>query len=189
MMTEKEKMIAGEYYLANDPILAAERKHCKQLLKQLNVDHFVTGEETDQLLAKLLPKAGKNIYIEPPFHADYGYNIITGDNVYFNVNCVVLDVCEVKIGNNVFFAPAVQVYTATHPLDALLRRSKENGKPITIGDDCWIGGGTVICPGVTIGNRCVIGAGSVVTRNIPDDSLAVGNPARVIRKIENSREA
>ncbi|MBL4677282.1 MAG: sugar O-acetyltransferase [Mucilaginibacter sp.] len=187
-MTEKEKMIAGEYYLANDPTLAADRKRCKQLLKQLNVDEFVVGEATDKILAELIPNAGKNLYIEPPFHADYGYNITAGDNVYFNVNCVVLDVSEVKIGSNVFFAPAVQVYTASHPLDAVLRRSKENGKPITIGDDCWIGGGAVICPGVTIGKRCVIGAGAVVTKDIPDDSLAVGNPAQVIRKLEHSPE-
>lgn len=187
-MTEKEKMIAGEYYLANDPTLAADRKLCKQLLKQLNVDEFVVGEETDKILTALIPNKGKNFYIEPPFHADYGYNINAGDNVYFNVNCVVLDVCHVNIGNNVFFAPAVQVYTASHPLDAVLRRSKENGKPVTIGDDCWIGGGTVICPGVTIGKRCVIGAGSVVTKDIPDDSLAVGNPAKVIRKLEHSPE-
>ena len=182
-MTEKEKMLAGEYYLANDETLGKDRKHCKQLLKQLNVDEFVVSDKTDAILQQLIPNAGKGLYIEPPFHCDYGYNITCGDNVYFNVNCVVLDVTEVKIGSNVFFAPAVQVYTATHPLDAVLRRSKENGKPITIGDDCWIGGGAVICPGVTIGNRCVIGAGAVVTKDIPDDSMAVGNPAKVIRNL------
>jgi maltose O-acetyltransferase len=156
---------------------------CKTLLKQLN-NECVVGDKTKAILSKLIPNAPASLYIEPPFHCDYGYNITCGENVYFNVNCVVLDVTHVKIGNNVFFAPAVQVYTATHPLDAILRRTKENGKPVTIGDDCWIGGGAIICPGVTIGNRCVIGAGAVVTKDIPDDSLAVGNPARVIRKIE-----
>lgn len=187
-MTEKEKMIAGQPYIANDTELAEERKSCKQLLKKLNIDEFVVGEATDDILAELIPNAGKNLYIEPPFHADYGYNIVTGDNVYFNVNCVVLDVCKVTIGNNVFFAPAVQVYTATHPLEAVLRRSQESGKPVTIGNDCWIGGGAIICPGVTIGSRCVIGAGAIVTKDIPDDSLAVGNPATVIRKLEHSDE-
>jgi maltose O-acetyltransferase len=184
--TEKQKMIDGEYYLANDDTLAAERLACKTLLKELNITEYVVGDGTRAVLAKLIPNAPQSLYIEPPFHCDYGYNIICGENVYFNVNCVVLDVCHVTIGSNVFCAPAVQIYTATHPLDAVLRRSKENGKPVTIGDDCWIGGGAIICPGVTIGSRCVIGAGSVVTRDIPDDSLAVGNPAKVIRKIEPS---
>lgn len=184
MKTEKEKMIAGEYYLANDEVLLRERAECKALLKKLNIDEYVTGDGTKAVQAKLIPNAPESLYIEPPFHCDYGYNITCGENVYFNVNCVVLDVTPVKLGNNVFFAPAVQIYTATHPLDAVLRRTKENGKPVTIGDDCWIGGGAIICPGVTIGNRCVIGAGAVVTKSIPDDSLAVGNPAKVIRKIE-----
>lgn len=184
MKTEKEKMLAGEYYLATDETLTQERANCKRLLKELNVTEYVTGNNTKSLLLKLIPNAPASLYIEPPFHCDYGYNIICGDNVYFNVNCVVLDVVPVTIGNNVFCGPAVQIYTATHPLNAEFRRSKENGKPITIGDDCWIGGGAIICPGVTIGNRCVIGAGAVVTKNIPDDSLAVGNPARIIKKLD-----
>ncbi|RYU91947.1 sugar O-acetyltransferase [Mucilaginibacter terrigena] len=186
MKTEKEKMLSGEYYLANDETIAAERKHCKELLKRLNIDEYVVGSGTAAVLKELIPNAPASLYIEPPFHCDYGYNITCGENVYFNVNCVVLDVMEVKLGSNVFCAPGVQIYTATHPLDAVLRRSKENAKPVVIGDDCWIGGGAVICPGVTIGNRCVIGAGAVVTKNIPDDSLAVGNPAVVIRKLEHS---
>jgi maltose O-acetyltransferase len=186
MKTEKEKMLSGEYYIATDETLAQERQHCKQLLKQLNIDEYVVSDRTDAILLQLIPNAPKSLYIEPPFHCDYGYNITCGENVYFNVNCVVLDVMEVKLGNNVFCAPGVQIYTATHPLDAVLRRSTENAKPVIIGDDCWIGGGAVICPGVTIGNRCVIGAGAVVTKNIPDGSLAVGNPAVVIRKLEKS---
>jgi maltose O-acetyltransferase len=183
MKTEKEKMLSGDYYLANDELLVQERTNCKQLLKQLNVAEYVVTDQAKAILAKLLPNAAKSLYIEPPFHCDYGYNISCGENVYFNVNCVVLDVMPVKLGNNVFCGPAVQIYTATHPLDAILRRTQENAKPVTIGNDCWIGGGAIICPGVTIGNRCVIGAGAVVTKDIPDDSLAVGNPARVIRKI------
>jgi maltose O-acetyltransferase len=135
------------------------------------------------ILRSLLPNTHKKIYIEPPFHCDYGYNIKAGENVYFNVNCVVLDTMQVCIGNNVFFGPAVHVYTATHPLDALERRTVEFSKPVTIGDDCWIGGQTVICPGVSIGSGCVIGAGSVVTKDIPANTLAVGNPAKVIRSL------
>ena len=183
MKTEKEKMLAGEYYLAGDEQLVNDRLNAKKLLRKLNIEEFVFTENAKAILAELIPRAGKNLYIEPPFHCDYGYNISCGDNVYFNVNCVVLDVMEVKIGDNVFFAPGVQLYTATHPLDAIERRTKEFAKSITIGDDCWIGGGAIICPGVSIGNRCVIGAGSVITKDIPDDSLAVGNPAKVIRKI------
>ncbi|QJD97608.1 sugar O-acetyltransferase [Mucilaginibacter robiniae] len=183
MKTEKEKMLAGEPYLANDPILVAERKAAKTLLHRLNVTEYVFNDNAKIILRELLPNAPEDLYIEPPFHCDYGYNMYCGTNVYFNVNCVVLDVMKVTIGNNVFFGPGVQVYTATHPLDALERRSTEFAKPITIGNDCWIGGGTVICPGVTIGDACVIGAGSVVTKDIPDHSLAVGNPAKVIRKI------
>ncbi|WP_299286298.1 sugar O-acetyltransferase [uncultured Mucilaginibacter sp.] len=185
MKTEKEKMLAGEYYLANDELLVEERTRCKQLLKKLNVEEFVVTDKAKAILAQLIPNAGSSLYIEPPFHCDYGYNLICGENVYFNVNCVVLDVMPVTLGNNVFCAPGVQIYTATHPLEAVLRRTKENAKPVTIGDDCWIGGGAIICPGVNIGNRCVIGAGAVVTKDIPDDSLAVGNPAKVIRKINS----
>jgi len=183
MKTEKEKMLAGEYYLAGDEELVSERLYAKTLLKKLNIDEYVFTDNAKAILAKLIPNAGQNLYIEPPFHCDYGYNIKCGENVYFNVNCVVLDVMEVNIGDHVFFAPGVQIYTATHPLAAIERRTKEFAKPVTIGNDCWIGGGAVICPGVSIGNRCVIGAGSVITKDIPDDSLAVGNPATVIRKL------
>ena len=177
-------MLNGEYYIANDEQLLKERTDCKRLLHQLNVMEYVVSNKTKAILAELIPHAPASLYIEPPFHCDYGYNLYCGENVYFNVNCVVLDVMPVKLGSNVFCAPGVHIYTATHPLNAELRRSKESGKSVTIGDDCWIGGGAIICPGVTIGNRCVIGAGSVVTKNISDDSLAVGNPARVIRMLD-----
>jgi maltose O-acetyltransferase len=183
MKTEKEKMIAGEYYLAGDPILVKERRRAKNLLHRLNVIEYRITKKAREIIQELIPNAGTNLYIEPPFHCDYGYNISCGDNVYFNVNCVVLDCAPIKIGSNVFFAPNVQIYTATHPLDAELRKTLENALPITIGNDCWIGGNSVICPGVSIGNGCVIGAGSVVTKDIPENSLAVGNPAKVIRKL------
>jgi maltose O-acetyltransferase len=185
--SEKEKMLAGEPYLAFDNELVAERVFALGLLHK-----FKTSDPTDQellqkILRELIPYAGSNFTIVPPFHCDYGYNIHCGDNVFFNANCVVLDVVTVKIGSYSLFGPGVQIYTATHPLDAQQRRTVESAEPITIGEDCWIGGGAIICPGVTIGDRVVIGAGSVVTKDIPSDSLAVGNPARVIRNLADNR--
>lgn len=183
MKTEKEKMLAGEIYFANDKELVTERTKAKKILHKLNVTEYLMNGSARNILRQLLPNSNKRIYIEPPFHCDYGYNIHSGANVYFNVNCVVLDTMKVEIGSNVFFGPGVHVYTATHPLNAVERRTVEFSKPVFIGDDCWIGGNTVICPGVRIGDGCTIGAGSVVTKDIPDHSLAVGNPAKVIRKL------
>jgi maltose O-acetyltransferase len=176
-------MLAGELYAAFEPALLAQRTRAKQLLHRLNVTEYLLTDAARQILAELLPHAGQNLYIEPPFHCDYGSHIYCGDNVYFNVNCVVLDAAKVTIGSNVLFGPGVQLYAATHPLDAVVRRTLELAEPITIGDDCWIGGSTVICPGVTIGAGCVIGAGSVVTKDVPAYSLAVGNPAKVIKNL------
>lgn len=184
MASEKEKMLAGELYLASDPVLVEERTRAKRLLHRLNVTEYLFTDAAQEILAVLIPHAGKNFYIEPPFHCDYGSNIHCGDNVYFNVNCVVLDVARIAIGSRVMFGPGVQLYAATHPFDAVVRRTLELGWPITIGDDCWIGGGSIICPGVNIGAGCVIGAGSVVTKDVPDYSLAVGNPARVIKRLD-----
>jgi maltose O-acetyltransferase len=183
MRSEEEKMLAGELYAAFEPALLAQRTRAKQLLHRLNVTEYLLTDAARQILAELLPHAGQNLYIEPPFHCDYGSHIYCGDNVYFNVNCVVLDAAKVTIGSNVLFGPGVQLYAATHPLDAVVRRTLELAEPIAIGDDCWIGGSTVICPGVTIGAGCVIGAGSVVTKDVPAYSLAVGNPAKVIKNL------
>jgi len=183
MKTEKEKMIDGEFYLAGDVVLVKDRRKAKNLLHRLNVIEYRITKKAREIIRELIPNAGANLYIEPPFFCDYGYNISCGDNVYFNVNCVVLDGAKVNIGSNVFFAPNVQIYTATHPLEAELRKTLENALPISIGDDCWIGGNSIILPGINIGKGCVIGAGSVVTKDIPDNSLAVGNPAKVIRKL------
>ena len=169
-MNEKEKMLSGELYWAGDIELVRERDQCKNALKE---------EDTK----KLIPGSPESLYIQFPFYCDYGYNIECGENVFINANCVFLDVAKITIGSHVLFGPAVQVYTASHPLDFMTRRKLEFAQPITIGDDSWIGGGAIIMPGVNIGKRCVIGAGSVVTKDIPDDSLAIGNPAKVIRKL------
>lgn len=183
MRSEKEKMLAGELYNAYDPELMEARTRAKQLLHRLNVTEYLLTDAARHILAELLPHVGPNFYVEPPFHCDYGSNVQCGSNVYFNVNCVVLDGARITIGSNVMFGPGVQLYVATHPLDAGVRRTLELAYPITIGDDCWLGGGTIVCPGVTIGAGCVIGAGAVVTKDIPSYSLAVGNPARVVKSL------
>lgn len=181
MKSEKDKMLAGETYFSNDKELVLERQNAKKLLHKLNITEYLMNGSARNILRQLLPNSNKKIYVEPPFHCDYGYNVFSGENVYFNVNCVILDAMKITIGNNVFFGPGVQIYTATHPLNFIDRRKIESSKPVSIGNDCWIGGGSIILPGVSIGNGCTIGAGSVVTKNIPDNTLAVGNPAKVIR--------
>ena len=188
MKTEKEKMLSGENYSSIDKELAQDRIKAKKLLHKINVSEYWVNKSTRKLIAELLPNSKNVVHIEPPFHCDYGYNIECGENVFFNVNCVVLDSATVKIGSNVLFGPGVNIYTATHPLDKMERRNTEFAKPVTIGHDCWIGGQVVICPGVTIGSGSVIGAGSVVTKDIPEDCMAVGNPAKVIRKLNQNEE-
>ncbi|MBQ4279332.1 MAG: sugar O-acetyltransferase [Rikenellaceae bacterium] len=179
MATEKEKMLSGELYSAADPELVRERKRTHLLLHRLNTTEFGNEDTYGEIVGELLPHCPADIFIQPPFYCDYGSNIYCGEQAFFNYDCVVLDVAPVRIGARCFFAPKVQLYTATHPIDHIVRGHQllEYGKPITIGDDCWIGGGSVICPGVTIGDRVVIGAGSVVTKDIPSDSVAYGNPA------------
>ena len=185
MKTEREKMLAGKLYFALDPELSAMRKRARDLCRALNATAEDQPQERRSCLRELFASGGDDVWLEPPFHCDYGSNIHLGRKCYFNFNCVILDVCKVTIGDHVFVAPAVQIYAAAHPLDAVLRRTEEFGKPVTIGNDVWIGGGAIICPGVTIGSRTVIGAGSVVTRDIPDDVVAAGNPCRVIRRLKS----
>lgn len=175
-------MLHGELYSAADKTLTEERLKAKSLLHVLNVKEYVLTERAKEALKELMPNAHPSLFIEPPFHCDYGYNIYCGENVFFNVNCVALDVTKITIGSNVFFGPGVHLYTATHPSDHSKRRTLESGKPITIGDDCWIGGGALILPGITIGNRCIVGAGSVVTKDVPDDSMVAGNPAKLMKR-------
>jgi maltose O-acetyltransferase len=182
MKTEKEKMLAGELYNALDPQLLAERLRTQLLFQQLNAASADDVAERSRLLRTLLPHAGAELGLNSPFYCDYGTNITMGDQVFLNFNCTILDVAAVTIGSCTLLGPGVQIYTATHPLDYQERASGlESAKPIVIGEDVWIGGGAILCPGVTIGARAVIGAGSVVTRDIPADTLAAGNPCRVIR--------
>ncbi|NTS40322.1 sugar O-acetyltransferase [Flavisolibacter sp. BT320] len=184
MKSEKEKMLAGELYDALDPQLVEDRLRTRLLLKELNDSREDEAEERMRILKDLIPNAGEGLWLQPPFFCDYGYNLLIGEKVFFNFNCVVLDVAEVVIGSRTLFGPNVQIYTATHPMDHKVRASGlENAKPITIGQDVWVGGSAVICPGVTIGDRSVIGAGSVVTKDIPVDVFAAGNPCRVIRSL------
>ena len=185
MKTEKEKMIAGEYYLASNQELVNDRLGCREKLKKLN-DSISTSSEWRQAVDALLPHVD-NAYLEPPFYCDYGYNIKAGKNFYTNFNCTILDVAPVTIGDNVMFAPNVQIYTATHPLDVKSRVEEgvEFGTAITIGNNVWLGGGVIVCPGVTISDNSVIGAGSVVTKDIPANVVAAGNPCKVIKTIEN----
>ena len=183
MRTEKQKMLAGDLYDALDPELVAARERANDLCHDLNISRQGDEHARRGVLSDLLGSGGDSVWVQPPFYCDYGSNIHLGERVYFNFNCVVLDVCEVQIGDFTCFGPAVQIYTATHPMAATLRRTQEFGQPISIGSDVWVGGGAIICPGVTIGSRSVIGAGSVVTRDVPDQVLAAGNPCRVIRQI------
>lgn len=184
MRTEKEKMLAEEPYNALDPQLVEERLRSRELCQQLNtLAPRAPDAQRQEILSSLFGRP-TNVYVTPPFACDYGTNIELGDSVYFNFNCVVLDVAKVVIGNNVMFGPAVQIYTATHPMDRVERRSGiESGKTIRIGNDVWVGGAAVICPGVTIGDGAVIGAGSVVVKDIPPGVFAAGNPCKVIRTL------
>jgi len=185
MKTEKEKMLAGELYDPLDKELSADRLKARLLLKGLNDTREDEPADRARILKELLPDAGAGLWLQPPFYCDYGSNIKIGDKVFFNFNCVVLDIATITIGSRTLFGPNVQIYAAMHPMDHNERASGlEYGKPVSIGDDVWIGGSAIICPGVTIGDRAVIGAGSVVTKDIPAGVFAAGNPCRVIRPLD-----
>jgi maltose O-acetyltransferase len=183
MKSERDKMLAGEMYDPGDPALVADRERARDLCWALNATREAEQGERRRILRELFAAGGDTVLMQPPFFCDYGSNIALGERVFFNFNCVVLDVCPVRIGSFTLFGPAVQIYTAMHPLDAELRRREEFGKPVEIGSDVWVGGGAIILPGVRIGSRAVVGAGSVVTRDVPEGVLAAGNPCRVIREI------
>ncbi|EME8135273.1 chorismate mutase [Enterococcus faecium] len=181
--TEKEKMIAGELYFANDPELVSNRMFARSQSQIIN--QAESAELRSQLLKETFGRTGKKIYMEPVINFDYGYNIFVGENFYANFNCTFLDVSTIEIGDNCMFAPNVQLYTATHPLHPVKRNSGlEYAKPIKIGDNVWLGGGVIVTPGVTLGNNVVVGAGSVVTKSFPDNVVIAGNPARIIKTVE-----
>src|SRR5688572_6050747 len=177
-------MLAGELYDPMDSELVAMRRRARELCQALNATAESAVDERRRIVQTLFAAGGDTVWMQPPFFCDYGSNIELGERVFFNFNCVVLDVCPVRIGSFSLFGPAVQIYTPTHPLNAELRRRQEFGKPVEIGADVWVGGGAIILPGVRIGARAVIGAGSVVVRDIPEGTFAAGNPCRVIREIE-----
>ena len=186
MKTEKEKMVSGDLYNALDPGLSEERLKARLLIKKLNDSREDEEKNRERIIKELIPNSGNNLWLQPPFYCDYGTNIIVGNRVFFNFNCVVLDVAHVKIGHRTKMGPNVQLYTATHPINYKERATGlESGKAITIGEDVWIGGGAIILPGVTVGDRTVIGSGSVVTKDIPSDVFAAGNPCKVIRELEH----
>jgi maltose O-acetyltransferase len=187
-MTEREKMLNGQLYNPGDPELTAMRQRARALTRAYNATAAEQPDERERLLRALFGRLGAHPEIEPPFHCDYGTHIFAGDRLYMNFGCVVLDVHEVHLGNNVFLGPSVQLLTATHPLFARERtQGRELGRPVRIGHNVWLGGGAIVCPGVTIGDDTTIGAGSVVVHDIPAGMLAAGNPCRVVRPVRETQ--
>lgn len=184
MISEREKMLSGQLYNAMDAELVAGRRRARDLLGRFNTTADAEIDLRRDICTSLFGAVG-SVIIEPPFYCDYGTNIYIGERVFFNFDCVVLDPAEVHIGDDVLFGPAVQIYTATHPMQAHVRRQGlESALPVHIGSNVWVGGGAIVCPGVRIGDGSVIGAGAVVTRDIPAGVFAAGNPCRLIREIE-----
>ncbi|NUU61714.1 sugar O-acetyltransferase [Paenibacillus agri] len=185
MKTEKQKMLDGELYEAWDAELVRERAYARRMTRIYNQTTEADEELRVQMLKELLGSTGKNIGMEPNIRFDYGYNIHVGENFFSNFDCTILDVCEVRIGDNCMFGPGVHVYTATHPVDPYERiKGPEYAKPVTIGNNVWVGGSAVINPGVKIGHNVVVASGAVVTKDVPDNVVVGGNPARVIKTIE-----
>lgn len=186
-MTEKEKCLLGQLYDANnDKSLISERLHCKEMCRDYNDLRPTETEARENLIRTLLGKTDGAFLIEQPFYCDYGYNIEIGKNFYSNFNLVILDEAKVSFGDNVFIGPNCAFYTAGHPLDVTSRnKGLEYAKPIKVGNNVWFGGNVVVLPGVTIGDNCVIGAGSIVNKDIPSNTMAAGNPCRVIKSLEN----
>lgn len=182
-MTEYQKMIEGKMYFSADEELVELRLKAQETCNKANSIH--DPKEREAIYKEFLGSTGKDVHFEPGFICDYGINIYLGENFYSNFNCTILDVAPVRIGKNCMLAPNVAIYTATHPINPTDRMSGyEYGEPITIGDNCWLGGNVVVCPGVTLGDNVVVGAGSVVTKDFPDNVVIAGNPARVIKQVE-----
>lgn len=184
MKTEIEKMRNEELYYFSDPEIQVSLKHAKDVCCKLQTMN-VYDEKYRETLEDLIPGVPKSVEICPPFHCDHGHGILLGEHVFLNYNCVLLDGGYIRIGKHTHIGPNCQLYTPHHPIDAIERREdKETAFPISIGEDCWLGGNVTVCPGVKIGNRCIVAAGSVVTRDIPDDSLAAGCPAVVKKSLK-----
>ncbi|MCM1460468.1 MAG: sugar O-acetyltransferase [Bacteroides sp.] len=182
-MTERERMVNAKLYCCDDE-LAQLNKRCRELMQKFNQTRYGQGGDRMKYIRELFAHVGEKAYIEPEVYFDYGCHISVGDNFYANTGLIILDQCSVTIGDNVFFGPRVNIYCAGHPIDAGVRnKNLEYGKPVTIGNDVWVGGNVVFNPGVTVGDDVVIGSGSVVTKDIPSHVIAAGNPCRVIRKI------
>ncbi len=182
----RSRMLSGDLYLSSDTELTQMRDRAAHILHRFNTAPSEAISQQQALIQELFGKLGSNFEIRPCFQCDYGSNIIAGDNLYINFDCVILDCNTVTLGDRVLLGPKVQIYTAAHPLDPEQRKHGwEYALPITIGNDVWIGGGAIICPGVSIGDDVTIGAGSVVTRDIPSRVVAVGNPCRVIRSLDD----
>jgi len=185
MPTEREKMLAGERYDPSDPDLVAARERADERTRRYNETAPGDAAARRDLLRDLFGSVGADPHVEPPFRCDYGEHIHVGDGFYANFDCVVLDVCRVEVGDDCLLGPGVHVYTATHPLDPTERRSgAEYGKPVTLGDNVWVGGQAVINPGVTVGDDAVIASGAVVTDDVPAGVVVQGNPASVVREID-----
>lgn len=190
-MTEKEKMLQGAIFNSRDEELISMYYEARKLLYQFNHTENQTPERRTEILKNLVGFLGNEVWIEAPFFCEYGKNISIGEKTFVNTNCIFQDNNKIQIGKNVLIAPFVQIYTAEHPLNAserIVTRANEapyrtSAKPVTIGDNVWIGGGTIILPGIRIGNNVTIGAGSVVTKDIADNMLAYGNPCKIIKKI------
>ena len=184
LQSQRELMLAGQPYFAGDPELVAERLRCTKAIMAYNLTAPDAALERRTLLEGLLGGLGVDVDIQPPFHCDYGHQIHVGARFFANYNLVALDVARITVGDDVQLGPNVQLLTAGHPLDPVARRNKQEwGKPITIGNNVWLGGGAIVCPGVTIGDNAVVGAGAVVTRDVPANVVVVGNPARVLRQL------
>ncbi|MFB6183986.1 MAG: sugar O-acetyltransferase [Haloarculaceae archaeon] len=185
MASEKEKMLNGDRYDADDPELVAERRRARRLTREYDRTTADDPERRTEILTDLFGTVAGDVDVEPPLRCDYGYNIHVGENFYANFDCVVLDVCRVEFGRDCLLGPGVHVYTATHPLDPdQRRRGLEYGKPVTVGDNVWIGGQATLNPGVTVGDRSVVASGAVVTEDVPDGVVVQGNPAETVTVLE-----
>ncbi|WP_280418985.1 sugar O-acetyltransferase [Nocardia carnea] len=189
MSTQKQRMLGGELYRDSDPELVAERRACQKLLDRFNETKSGDEAQRRDILENLLGAVGEGSWIMPRFQCDYGYLIELGRNSFLNYDAIVLDCAPVRIGDDVSIGPRAQLLTALHPMDdhELRRQRWETAAPITIGDNVWLGGGVIVCPGVTIGANAVVGAGSVVTRDVPPQVFAAGNPCRVVRQLAPGR--